>query len=85
VKKLDELEKTIAKINDKKSKEEKETLDKVKILLDDGKWVRSGDWSIKDIEILNAHLFLTAKPVVYLVNMSEADFKRKGNKWLGKI
>jgi len=85
VKKLDELDKVIARMNDKKAKEEKETLDKVKLLLEDNKWVRSGEWTAKDVEILNAHLFLTAKPIVYLVNMSEADFKRKGNKWLGKV
>lgn len=30
-------------------------------------------------------MFLTAKPVIYLVNLSENDFKRKKNKWLIKI
>lgn len=30
-------------------------------------------------------IFLTAKPVVYLVNMSEADFIRQKNKYLAKI
>ena len=29
--------------------------------------------------------FLTAKPVVYLVNMSERDYQRKKNKWLPKL
>jgi len=28
---------------------------------------------------------LTAKPVIYLVNMSATDFTRKKNKWLPKI
>lgn len=28
---------------------------------------------------------LTAKPVIYLVNMSAVDFTRKKNKWLPKI
>lgn len=28
---------------------------------------------------------LTAKPVIYLVNLSEPDFIRKKNKWLAKI
>lgn len=84
-KKLEDLVKVIGRTNDKRSKEEKETLDKVKVLLEQGLWVRSGDWSLKDIEVLNAHLFLTAKPSVYLVNMSIADFKRKGNKWLPKV
>jgi len=34
---------------------------------------------------LNKILFLTAKPVVYLVNMSTEDYIHKKNKWLGKI
>lgn len=29
--------------------------------------------------------FITAKPVVYLVNLSEKDYTRKKNKWLPKI
>ena len=34
------------------------------------------------IEALNnIYLFLTAKPVIYLVNMSEKDYARKKNKW----
>ena len=37
------------------------------------------------IEVLNKHLFITAKPMVYLVNLSEKDFIRKKNKWLLKI
>lgn len=37
------------------------------------------------MEVLNEFQFLTAKPVVYLVNMSEKDFVRQKNKWLTKI
>lgn len=37
------------------------------------------------IEVLNKYLFLTSKPVVYLVNLSVKDFIRKKNKWLVKI
>jgi obg-like ATPase 1 len=84
-KRLDTVEKDIARFNSKQAKEEKETLDKVKALFDKGIWVKDGTWSAKDIEILNEHLFLTAKPVIYMVNLSEKDFKRKGNKWLPKI
>jgi obg-like ATPase 1 len=85
VKRLDTLEKDIARFNQKSAKEEKETLDKVKILLDKDLWVKDGDWNAKDVDVLNEHLFLTAKPVIYLVNLSEKDFKRKANKWLVKI
>ena len=35
--------------------------------------------------MLNKILFLTAKPVVYLVNMSTEDYVVKKNKWLGKV
>jgi hypothetical protein len=38
--------------------------------LQEGKDVRLGDWTARDIEILNSWQLLTAKPVVYLVNMS---------------
>lgn len=37
------------------------------------------------IDVLNKYLFLTSKPVVYLVNLSDKDFIRKKNKWLIKI
>jgi len=33
------------------------------------------------IEELNKHLFLTAKPMIYLVNLSKKDYIRKKNKW----
>ncbi len=38
--------------------------------MQDGKDVRLGDWSAREIEVLNSWQLLTAKPVVYLVNMS---------------
>ena len=37
------------------------------------------------MEILNKHLLITAKPMIYLINLSEKDFIRKKNKWLPKI
>lgn len=45
----------------------------------------SGSWKATEVEILNTYQFLTAKTVVYLVNMSEKDFIRQKNKWLPKI
>lgn len=50
------------------------------------KWVIQGDWqNNKEIDYLNQIYFLTAKPIVYLVNLSEGDFLKKKNKWLPKI
>lgn len=40
---------------------------------------------ILQIEFLNKYLFLTTKPCIYLVNLSDKDFIRKKNKWLPKI
>ncbi|KAL8428711.1 hypothetical protein ACSSS7_007055 [Eimeria intestinalis] len=44
-----------------------------------------GNWKAAEVEVLNEYQFLTAKTVVYLVNMSEKDFIRQKNKWLPKI
>lgn len=33
------------------------------------------------VDIINSLLLLTAKPVIYLVNLSERDYARKKNKW----
>ncbi|XP_035777292.1 obg-like ATPase 1 [Anopheles albimanus] len=83
---LDKLEKLVTRGGDKKSKPEYETLVKIKeVLVDEKKHIRFADWSAHDIEVLNKYLFLTSKPCIYLVNLSDKDFIRKKNKWLPKI
>jgi len=47
-----------------------------------GKEVRGFPWKKNEVEVINTLELLTAKPVVYLVNLSEADFIRKKNKYL---
>merc|ERR1711879_196679 len=47
--------------------------------------VRYGDWNAREIEWLNELQLIPAKPVVYLVNMSENDYFNKKNRWLAKI
>ncbi|MGH0152204.1 UNVERIFIED_CONTAM: hypothetical protein FKN15_022156 [Acipenser sinensis] len=55
-------------------------------VIDEKKHVRfCRDWNEKEIDVLNKHLFLTSKPMIYLVNLSEKDYIRKKNKWLAKI
>lgn len=72
--------------NDKKAREEYDILTKIrKVLVDDKKMLRYGEWNAADIEVLNKHLFITTKSMIYLVNLSEKDFQRKKNKWLPKI
>ncbi|KAH8808170.1 P-loop containing nucleoside triphosphate hydrolase protein [Xylogone sp. PMI_703] len=69
----------------KKLKEEEATVEKVLEWLQSGKDVRKGNWTPKEIEFINPLFLLTAKPVVFLVNLSEKDYIRRKNKHLGKI
>ena len=39
----------------------------------------------RQIDVINNLQLLTAKPVTYLVNLTERDYVRKKNKWLPKI
>jgi len=83
---FDECERMYVRGNDKKRKAEYEILCKIKkVLIEETRMIRYGDWNQADIEILNKHLFITAKSMIYLVNLSEKDFLRKKNKWLPKI
>jgi obg-like ATPase 1 len=69
----------------KKLKEEQATVEKVLAMLKDGKDVRKGEWGPKEVETINPLFLLSAKPVVYLVNLSEKDYIRQKNKHLPKI
>ncbi|KAK4054024.1 hypothetical protein OIO90_003669 [Microbotryomycetes sp. JL221] len=75
-----------ANLADKAKKEELDTVTKVlECLTTENKDVRKGTWSNKEIDVINELHLLTAKPVIYLVNLSERDYIRKKNKWLPKI
>jgi obg-like ATPase 1 len=84
-KKLEDLTNTINRKNLKPDMDERDCLERVLELFETGKWIKDGEWSAKEIGILNNHYFLTAKPVVYLVNISEEEWKAKKNKWLPKV
>lgn len=82
----DEVEKKVVRSGDKTLKFDYEVLHKiVEILKNEKKGVRYHDWNDKEIEVLNKHLLLTSKPIVYLLNMSETEYIKKKNKWLPKI
>merc|ERR1712241_889728 len=82
----DEVERKFVRGGDKTFKTEYEILSKIKkMLIEDKRHLRFGDWNQNDIEVLNKHLFITSKPMIYLVNLSEKDFIRKKNKFLPKI
>jgi len=82
----EEVERKYVRGGEKKLKVEYEVLCKIKkCLVEDKRHIRFGDWNANDTEVLNKHLFITSKPMLYLVNLSEKDYIRKKNKWLPKI
>ncbi|XP_013387997.1 obg-like ATPase 1 isoform X2 [Lingula anatina] len=87
LKQLESLEKLAVRGNDKKKKPEYDFFCKLKrLLVEEKKHLRKAAvYDAKEIEYINQHFFLTLKPMIYLINLSEKDFIRKKNKWLVKI
>jgi obg-like ATPase 1 len=74
------------KSTDKALKKEVECLTAAKEWLEAGNDIRTKkDWSVHMVEWLNTQLFLSAKPMIYLVNVSKRGYIKKGNKWLPQI
>ena len=72
--------------NDKQRKFVVDTMEKLNDFIQKKQDIRFGDWSAKEIEeVINPLQLLTAKPVVYLVNISEQEYAEKKNRWLPKI
>eukprot|EP01090_Pellita_catalonica_P023627 TRINITY_DN9833_c0_g1_i1.p1 TRINITY_DN9833_c0_g1~~TRINITY_DN9833_c0_g1_i1.p1 ORF type:complete len:397 (-),score=92.15 TRINITY_DN9833_c0_g1_i1:60-1250(-) len=71
--------------DDRTKKEELETVQKVVATLEEGTPVRFVDWTAKEIDVVNDLYLLTAKPVIYLVNLSAKDYAKQRNKWLLKL
>ncbi|EMG47754.1 GTP-binding protein [Candida maltosa Xu316] len=69
----------------KQKKEEAEFVKKIIQMLEEGKRIANQTWTSKEVDIINQMLLLTAKPCIYLINLSEKDYIRKKNKWLLKI
>lgn len=69
-------------IGGKDAKTELEIIQRAKERMEAGEDVRYGTWTAAEVEVLNKHLFLTSKPMVYLVNLSEKAYIKKSNKWL---
>ena len=65
----------------------KEVMAKVQALLEDDKPVKDAVWSNPEVEMIKDKMpeLLTTKPVIYLVNITQADYLRKKNKWLPKV
>jgi obg-like ATPase 1 len=82
---LEVVNKALRNSQDKQKKQDQATILATKELLESGKDVRAGVWKNDDIDILNEQQFLTAKPVVYLVNIGNDEYALQKNKYLAKI
>lgn len=91
-KKVEDLKKTHGRLGQTGGADVKAKKEEFEIILKVQDWVanqkkdvRKGNWSNKEVEIINTLQLLTAKPVIYLANLSEKDYARKKNKWLAKL
>ncbi|QLL34464.1 hypothetical protein HG536_0G03260 [Torulaspora globosa] len=69
----------------KQKKEEAALIERIIKLLQDGQRVANQNWSPKEVEVINSMFLLTAKPCIYLINLSQKDYIRKKNKHLLRI
>jgi len=82
---VDALEKVVKRGLDKTKKFNLEVMLKAKKALEEKKDIRELPWDGTEIQVLNEVQFLTAKPVVYLINLSMKDFASGQNKSLKAI
>jgi len=63
------------------------SMEKFTEMLETGRDIRNclDELSTKDIEFLNEYRLLTAKPTMFVVNLSLRDYQRKKNKFLKLI
>ncbi|KAL1931201.1 hypothetical protein VTP01DRAFT_10338 [Rhizomucor pusillus] len=68
-------------------KDQLAVVEKVANFMAKGNDVRKGDWNAAEVDVINSLHLLTAKPVVYLCNMSEDDYLNdpSSNPWIPKI
>lgn len=69
----------------KQKKEEAELVKRIIDLLENKGRIANQKWTQKEVEVINSMFLLTAKPCIYLINLSERDYVRKKNKHLLKI
>jgi obg-like ATPase 1 len=82
---IETMKKLIPRGLKKEQKDELAAAEKVLEYIQAGNDIRFGDWNLVETDFLNNMQLITAKPVVYLVNLSERDYARKKNKWLPKV
>lgn len=62
-----------------------EAYEKCKKLLDSNTPIQTGEFSAGEVDVIKDWGMITTKPQIYVVNLSQKNFIRKGSKWLPKI
>lgn len=52
------------------------------LMMENGRLLNNTKWTEDEVDVINKHKFLTAKPTVYLLNVSEQDFLTGENKYI---
>lgn len=75
------------KAGDRKDIEnENSILEKLSVLMmENGRLLNNTKWTEDEVDVINKHKFLTAKPTVYLLNVSEDDYLSGENKYLADV
>jgi ribosome-binding ATPase YchF (GTP1/OBG family) len=47
--------------------------------------IQTGEFKDSEVDLIRDWGMITTKPQIYIVNLSQKNFIRKGNKWLQKI
>lgn len=71
--------------NFKLSEAFQEAYDKSKKLLDSNTPIQTGEFSAAEVDCIKDWGMITTKPQIYVINLSQKNFIRKGSKWLPKI
>lgn len=70
---LEKLEKDLRKMKDPEAQKEKDLLEKLKPILEQGRPVRDVPLSASEEKMLRGFCFLSLKPILHLVNLDEQD------------
>lgn len=62
-----------------------EAYEKVKKLVESNTPIQTGEFSAGEVDLIRDWGMITTKPQIYVVNLSQKSFIRKGSKWLPKI
>lgn len=82
---IDKIKKKAETTKDAEALTEYETLNKAKIALESGKAVRTVDYNEEENNIIKSFNLLTAKPIIFLANVAEADLVKEDNIYVEKI